>query len=280
MRRILQLSLLINFIAITMVAQASSADKNMELETSVCGLKEPFLFWLWSTMAGSPDKSRLSSLVGVEDISIMSADRRKLRGYKLRSRQDKLNGYLLVIQGNAILADQLLGEFLDYARAGFDVYIYDYRGYGRSQGKRRLKAIVSDIQQIIKALNEQPYKRRMVYAFSFGGIVLLDGYDKYNLDRIVVDSSPARLSNFGCPERYDPVSHLPQDCTQFMFISGGQDTVVPPVMSEQLMHKAGECGASVVIDPDLAHPFMETDYTKHQKRMRLLKTFFLNGEDN
>jgi hypothetical protein len=65
-----------------------------------------------------------------------------------------------------------------------------------------------------------------------------------------------------------------------MFISGGQDTVVPPVMSEQLMHKAGECGASIVIDPDLAHPFMETDYTKHQKRMRLLKTFFLNGEDN
>ncbi len=257
-------------------AHVKESEKRMELETSVCGLKEPFLFWLWSSMAGSANASRLEGLEGVKDISFTSIDGRILRGYQLSSRLDQARGYILVLQGNAILADQLIGEFTRYANAGYDVYIYDYRGYGRSQGKRRLKAMVSDVQEIISALNHESYQRRLVYAFSFGGIVLMDGLNNdLKLDRVVVDSSPSRLSTYGCPQHFDPVSHLPDDSSDFLFISGQRDTVVTPSMTKELLTQAAERQASIVSDVEFAHPFMETEPVLHQQRMDMIYKFLV-----
>lgn len=258
------------------IASCNEPDTKVELETTVCGLKEPFLFWLWSSMAGSPDKSNLRGLQGVDDISFVTTDNRTLRGYRLRSHLVKPAGYLLVLQGNAILADQLIGEFNRYAQAGYDVYMYDYRGYGRSQGKRRLRAMVSDIREILASLRSKGYARQVVYAFSFGGILLLDGFDSgLALDRIVIDSSPARLSDHGCPQDYDPVSHLPSDCSNFMIIAGQRDNVVTPRMSQTLREQATQRGARVILDKVFAHPFMDPDIGAHQRRMQLVADFLL-----
>ena len=249
----------------------------MDLETSVCGFKEPFLFWLWSNAAGAADASRLAGLTGIEDVSIKTGDQRQLLGYRLASRQASPRGYLLVLQGNAILADQLIGEFDAYAKAGYDVYMFDYRGYGRSQGKRRLKAIVSDVRDIINAINAKPYARHLVYAFSFGGIVLLDAdVAKLDLHRVVIDSSPSRLSDHGCPLQYDPIEHLPKDCSNFLFIAGQRDTVVTPAMSNDLLKQAKACRAKVNKESKFAHPFMDADHVQHLQRMKSIKEFLLH----
>lgn len=258
-------------------AQDGRADMSRDLESSVCGIKEPFLFWLWSSMAGRPDKQRLAGLTGIDDLSYTTTDGRQLRGYRLVTHTQNPKGYLLVLQGNAILADQLIAEFMGYARAGYDVYMYDYRGYGRSEGKRRLKAMVSDTREILAALNAKPYARRLVYAFSFGGILLLDAYEPgMSLDKIVIDSSPARLSDYGCPQEFDPVSHLPTACANFMFIVGLQDTVVTPRMSQALLNQAEICKAQVVRDTHFQHPFMDPEPANHQRRMRMIEDFLLN----
>ena len=274
--RIITLACVLLFLVLPGTAHVNESEKEMELETSVCGLKEPFLFWLWSSMAGRANQSRLKGVEGVEDIQFTSQDGRILRGYRLRSRVQKTKGYLLILQGNAILADQLIGEFTRYARGGYDVYMYDYRGYGRSEGKRRLKAIVSDVQEVLVALNKKQYNQRLVYAFSFGGIVLLDGLEgQLDLDRVVIDSSPSRLSTYGCPEHYDPVSHLPDDCSHCLFISGRRDTVVTPSMTKELLSEAVKRKASIVNDVDFAHPFMEPAPSLHQQRMDIIERFLL-----
>ena len=56
-----------------------------ELEKTVCGIKEPFFFWLWSSMAGSPDSARVEGLANAEDISMRTVDGRTLRGYILKA---------------------------------------------------------------------------------------------------------------------------------------------------------------------------------------------------
>jgi alpha/beta superfamily hydrolase len=266
-------------------ALATEDVESMNLEQSVCGLKEPVLFWLWSRAAGAPDEHRLAALAGVDDIAQATRDGRVLRGYRLNARSEDNNksrrakGYLLVLQGNAILADHLLVEFVRYARAGFDVYIYDYRGYGRSGGKRRLKAMVSDVGEIITALNANGYARKLVYAFSFGGILLLDAYQvDFGLDRIVIDSSPSRLSDYGCPAEYDPIAHLPDDCRNFLFITGQQDTVVTPAMSLAMVAQAKQCGARTYSGDTLGHPFMDPGPAEHQQRMELIAEFLLEGD--
>lgn len=254
-----------------------------ELEKSVCGIKEPFVFWLWSSMAGKPDTAHIGGLSNVEDISVQTVDGRTLRGYKLKAlapggASGHAQGYLLVIQGNAMLADQILSSFTHFSNTGVDVYIFDYRGYGRSEGKRRLKAMVNDYGEIIDLLDSRPYSSSLFYAMSFGGIVLLNALkERRQGATIVIDSTPSRLSDYGCPEAYDPVNNLPEEASNFLFIAGGQDHVVTPAMSRDLIETAQERGALVLRDPEMAHPFLDRSILVRARRREVVSSFLLQG---
>jgi fermentation-respiration switch protein FrsA (DUF1100 family) len=274
--------ILLSFLALfSGFTSAGQEHGDMKLEQSVCGLQEPFMFWLWSGMAGSPNADRLGGLRNVEAIDFETKDNRLLRGYKLKAaggegRVTSPKGYLLVMQGNAILADQIIEEFTPFSSAGLDVYVYDFRGYGRSGGKRRLKAIVSDYVEILAALDSPEYEQQLVYAMSFGGVAFLDGFESHaRLDRIIVDSTPSRLSDYGCPSEYDPVNHLPQDCSHFLFIVGQSDRVVPPSMSQALVETARSRGAQLLRDEAFGHPFMDYDRSVHRRRMQAIEEYLL-----
>jgi hypothetical protein len=45
--------------------------------------------------------------------------------------------YLLVAQGNAMLADQIMGELQSFRDRGFDRLRLRFRGYGLSEGRSR-----------------------------------------------------------------------------------------------------------------------------------------------
>ena len=244
------------------------------LEQSTCGFKEPLVFWLWSSAAGEPDASRLTAAANIEDVSVTTVDGRTLRGYMLRATQapdtpERTTGYLLVVQGNAMLADQLITHFSPFAARGYDVYIFDYRGYGRSEGKRRLKAILSDYRQIIDHLDALPYQQRTFYGMSFGGVVLLDALRNQTGHMIVaIDSTPSRLSGYGCPAAHDPVSNLPRDSSNLLVITGARDHVVKPAASRELLERAEAHGATVIKDPAWGHPLMDSHTPRRLETVR------------
>ena len=130
---------------------SSIAAETENLEESVCGsIKEPFAFWMWSGAAGKPDPETTKRFPNAEPLEHKTRDGRILRGYKLKSTLPgaAVVGSVLVAQGNAMLADQLLSSLEAFSKVGIEVYVFDYRGYGRSEGERRLKAIVSDYQEL------------------------------------------------------------------------------------------------------------------------------------
>ncbi len=125
-------------------------------EEAVCGtIKESLGFWTWRTLAGRVDDSAPARVSGSRLDSIETTDGRVLRGLVLEASTEghSARGYLLVAQGNAMLADRVVRSFAAFQAAGLHVHIYDYRGYGRSTGKSRLKAIVADYRHIIQTLN-------------------------------------------------------------------------------------------------------------------------------
>jgi alpha/beta superfamily hydrolase len=244
-------------------------------ELAVCGaLREPFTFWLWRRLAGAPNAQRIARLKDVEPIKFTTPDGRQLGGYKLSAASPK--GYLLVAQGNAMLADQLVADLQPFRDLGLDVYIFDYRGYGISQGKSRLAAIVADYAGIVVHLNTLGYSRQLLYGISMGGVILLNAVgDSPAYTRLVVDSSPARISHLGCPERYDPVTHLPPDGSRVMIISGAADTVVPPRDMDELIRAARSRGARVLQDNDFAHPYQDSSDEVHRRRQNAVAAFLL-----
>jgi len=245
-------------------------------EQAVCNrLLEPLAFWLWARAAGTPYLLEADLPRGVERIEHTTGDGRVLRGYRLPALGPR-KGFLLVAQGNATLAERLLAYLRVYASAGYSVYVYDYRGYAASEGRRRLKAIVEDYREIYSVLVANESGEQLLYGMSFGGIVLLNVLGRgAPFDRAVIDSTPARISNFGCPERYDPVANLPANTAGMLLINGARDNVVPAEDSDELLDSAAARGARTVKSPDFDHPFMDRDTRIHEERQTLIRTFLL-----
>ena len=242
-------------------------------EASVCGeLREPLAFWAFRHGAGSVQAGRVAGIADIERIAFTTRDGRQLGGYRLHV--PAASGYLLVAQGNATLVDQIARELQTFRRLGVDIYLYDYRGYGLSEGKSRLRAIVEDYREIIASLNAQPYRRRLLYGMSMGGVILLNAVGATgDYTALVVDSSPSRISRYGCPKIYDPIRQLPPDSSRILVIGGERDRVVPIAQVEELMRIAQSRGAQVLRHPDLAHPFMDASTDLHQSRFQAVADF-------
>jgi alpha-beta hydrolase superfamily lysophospholipase len=247
-----------------------------EREQAVCNrVLEPLAFWLWNRSAGTPRLLEAGVPAGIEAIEYTTADGRVLRGFRIPAAAPR-KGFLLVAQGNATLAERLLAYLGDYARAGYVVIVYDYRGYANSGGRRRLKAIVEDYREIHAALVRDVPGERLLYGMSFGGIVLLNVIGAgAPFDRAVIDSTPSRIASFGCPERYDPVANLPADAARLLLVNGARDRVVAAADSAELLNTAAARGARTVRSPEFDHPFMDRDLRVHEQRQALIRAFLL-----
>jgi pimeloyl-ACP methyl ester carboxylesterase len=246
---------------------------------AVCGFwTERLLSALYHYIAGRPDENRVAGIPGVERVAFTTKDHRQLGGYKLRAYADASRpalGYVLVALGNAMLADQVLAEFQFLQADGFDVHIYDYRGYGISEGKSRFLAIRSDYIELIGHLNEAGYAKRLLYGMSLGGVFLLNAIGAgARYDAAMIDSPPSRISGYGCPQQFDPVENVPQDSSRLGFIFGHRDTVVPPDAWRELSGTAIARGATVLEHAEFAHPMMDADQATRRARFEAIRIFF------
>lgn len=86
----------------------------------------------------------MGSLDGIipQDVFFTSADRTKLHGWLFKS--PGANKTIVFHHGNAANLTTRLGLIQLQLRAGSSVFIYDYRGFGRSKGLPYLKGICDD----------------------------------------------------------------------------------------------------------------------------------------
>jgi pimeloyl-ACP methyl ester carboxylesterase len=248
------------------------------LERSVCGwLSERVGFLLLRTVAGRPRLTRPEEVTGLDRIRFRTEDDRLLGGYRLRAAvaAGRPRGYVLVAQGNAMLAEHTVPLLRFFSAAGFDAFAYDFRGYGLSEGRSRLAAILSDYVEITRHLNRQGYDRAFLYGASLGGVIFLHAIDAgVSFDAAVIDSAPSRIQRYGCPEELDPVNRVPLDCSKLMVVVGGRDRVVPASDSRALTDLVQARGGALVRREDFAHPFQDRDAATTLARWRLALGFF------
>ena len=252
-------------------------------ESSVCGvLKEPLLFWLWSSAAPDPDESRVKHLKYVQNVKFLTSDNKTLNGYVYRAHNRHegdiaAKGYILVALGNAMISDQMIPYFKSFSEKAYDVYVYDYRGYGMSEGKRRIVAFIEDYKEIIDALN-QKYDRHMLYGLSLGGAVIMNAIGSgIEYDAAVIDSCPSKFSPYGCPEKIDPINNLPEDASKIFVITGKEDQVTKPDMTSEFRVAAQQNKAKVFDGNEYAHPFRDKSTAIHRERMKKVIQF-LDGQ--
>ena len=121
------------------------------------------------------------------ELSFTADDGRRLHGWLLPSTAAARLGHILFCHGNAgNIGDRLL-EGLILTGAGFDVLLFDYRGYGASSGRPDEQGTYRDARaaRTTLLLQHETDPRRVIYlGESLGGAVAL---------RLAVELPPAGL---------------------------------------------------------------------------------------
>lgn len=115
----------------------------------------------------------------VQDVRLEAQDGVTLKGWLLRAQGQNQSGtspLVLYFPGNAGHRLERLSDLQEFAAAGWDVLIFDYRSYGDSGGSPSESALAADARQIWqfaqKELQYQP-NRIVVFGESLGGAVAL-----------------------------------------------------------------------------------------------------------
>ena len=128
----------IAFLTLSNVGCSQTSVANEDTNVAVCGrFKEPILFSIWASLAES-QASPAGEWANSERLAITMRDGAVIKGFRIKSTltSEKPIASLLVVQGNAMLAQTLLSTFGSFSKSGFDVYLFDFRGYGMSGGNR------------------------------------------------------------------------------------------------------------------------------------------------
>lgn len=112
-----------------------------------------------------------------EDVVFQSTDQLKLHGWWLKAKGTP-RGTILFAHGNAQNVSNHIGAVHWLPPAGFNVFMFDYRGYGLSEGTPSIPGAIADFQAALDAVlarSEVAGQRVIVFGQSLGGAVSING---------------------------------------------------------------------------------------------------------
>ena len=200
------------------------------------------------------------SITTSEEVRFTNSKKQTLHGvyfpYQKVNSHDPPVGTILYFHGNG----ENVSHFLDWAdqmRTDFrcNVLIFDYAGYGKSEGKPTAPGILDDglaASSYLILHEEIPANQIILYGFSLGGSVAIDLASKHEIKGLIVESSFTSLGDMGrnmlsiLPAEYllwEPLASIKKigNVRCPVFISHGQaDQVIPFLQGQRLFEAANE----------------------------------------
>jgi pimeloyl-ACP methyl ester carboxylesterase len=223
---------------------------------------------------GRPQKSWPG--VVFEEQSFAAEDGTLIYGYRAfaEAQQPEQQPAIVIVPGNAMLADQLYEFAAWFALQGFTAYLFDYRGYGGSAGVPRSNALIMDYREILSLVAGNGHGDVHLYAMSFGGIIALVALaDATPPAAMVIDGTPSKLPWYAfCPGWLDPVETLAHAPERTLVISGAADPVVAPAQMAALRERAQQLGMASRVVEGFSHPGLD-DAATTLRRLALVRDF-------
>jgi len=140
-----------------------------------------------------------------EEYNIETRDGAVINGLRFKSKEPK--GVVFYLKGNS-KSIRGWGKFaVDFTRLGYDVLMVDYRGFGKSTGRRSQKAIKRDMQVIYNKIKEQVAEKYIIlYGRSLGSGFAAKLASMNDPRMLILDAPYYSLSKVG--KRYMPFMPL------------------------------------------------------------------------
>ncbi len=215
----------------------------------------------------SRDVGRTPASAGLayRDLELTTDDGERLHGWWIQRRAAAL-GSVLVCHGNAgNVGDRILHADA-LTSVGFDVLLFDYRGYGSSSGRPDEQGTYRDARAALRWLLGQPEvdPARVLYlgeslggavalelalAHPPAGLVLLSAFTSVrDMARLHYRAIPAAI----VPDAY-PSLRLIAGLQAPLLVLHGEDDVVVPVEHARALYDAAPAPKHLRIVPDVGH---------------------------
>ena len=245
-------------------------------------------FWVlvrWVESVGVFFPSRVLGLspsvmgLAFEDVYFKTRDRLALNGWFLKNPHAQST--IIFAHGNAGNMSDRLSKIKFFYDLGLNVFIFDYRGYGKSEGKPSEAGIYLDAQGAYDYLQSQGrvnMENIILYGASIGGAVMIDLARRRNAALLVVESSITNardmahiyypfIPSFFLSLKFDSINKVKALSVPKLFIHSPQDEVVPYGVGQKLFEAAagpkeflnihgGHNDGSMTVDPPAAGEFI------------------------
>lgn len=134
--------------------------------------------------------------VSYEDVYFTTPDGLKLHGWLIRGGNGNSNGIILQLHGNAENISTHVNNVIWLAFKGYDIFVFDYRGYGRSEGQPTIDGVHIDAKGALETIINLPdisKKRIFVFGQSLGGAIAVytvaTSPYKDRINAVIIDSA-------------------------------------------------------------------------------------------
>jgi len=188
-----------------------------------------------------------------ESISFESADGVKLSGWFIPSESPK--GVILFCHGNAGNISHRLESIQIFHRLGVDVFIFDYRGYGRSEGRPTEQGTYKDAEAAWRYLVEERKvhpSEVIIFGRSLGGAVASWLAQERRPGALILESTFSSLPDIAArlypylPVRlllrfeYNTAQHLGKVDCPLLIVHSRDDEIMPFTQGRRLFELAKE----------------------------------------
>jgi len=225
-------------------------------------LEDRFLFFPEARMYATPAARNLE----YRDVSFPAEDATELHGWYLPGEPGK--PLLLFCHGNAGNISHRIDNLKLLRDLGLSIFIFDYRGYGKSRGTTTEPGTYSDARGALRYLKQQGWSAGRIIYFgrSLGAGVALQLALEEPPAALVLESpftSVAAMGRHHYPllsllagplirARYDNLRKIDRLKAPLLIFQGAKDWIVPPAMAEQLYRKAPQ-PKQLVLLPGAGH---------------------------
>jgi fermentation-respiration switch protein FrsA (DUF1100 family) len=218
-----------------------------------------------------------------EDVYFKTEDGLRLNGWLVLAPGAKRN--LLYCHGNAHNLSDRVGKIKSFNELGFNVFIFDYRGYGVSEGEPTEPGIYKDAAAAYQWLSSRPDIGQLpivIYGASLGGAVAIDLASKHAPAALVLDSTFAAakdlaayyypfVPSFLVSVDFDSVHKVKLIKAPKLFIHSRTDQMVPFSQAEKLFMAAPAPKELLVVEGSHNDEFFQSEGKIRDGLMKFLK---------
>ncbi len=194
--------------------------------------------------------------LGYEEVWLPVTPAEKIHAWWLPTTTSQTD-VILYFHGNSCNIGGRVQHIQKFHRLGFNIFIIDYRGYGRSQGKFPTeKQVYQDAetawQYLVQQRGIKPHNI-LLYGHSLGGAIAIDlAANHSEIAGLVIESSFTSMRqmvdylgkyqifpvDWLLTHKFDSMSKIRSLQMPLLFIHGTEDRIVPAHMSQTLYQKA------------------------------------------